>query len=312
VTERGAAATLALVIAMVPGIGRAAPPPATPPIRISRPDGGGLVSLPDGALLAWEIGGKIAARDAAGNWGPAVATGVERLAGAVPDPEGALVFGASPDPGGVLAAVVLLVGGDARERARWTLPNLPLSSVARVHGRRWAATARGLVELAPGGKIETRAPAESTALLLAGADGTPAVCVPRDVSMAHQAPPRCHSVEGEPWQANGAWSSSPPPFACGAFSFEQDGTTLRSRSLHDGRVGGQLRLARGAVVACGGPDEVIVADPAAVSGYAPGDLSRRWRQPTSAAGVTAAARAGDEIILFRGRGAPVTIKATGH
>lgn len=301
---------LALLIATFPTVGRAAPPPASPPIRISRPDAGGLVPLPGGALLAWEIGGNVAARDAAGKWGPAVGTGVARLAGAVPDPEGALLFGSSPDPGGVLAAVVLLVGGDARERARWTLPNLPLSSVARVHGRRWAATARGLVELAPGGKVETRAPAESTALLLAGADGTPAVCIPRDVSMAHQAPARCHSVEGEPWQANGAWSS--PPFACGAFLLERNGSTLVSRSIHDGRVGGQLRLARGAVAACGGPDEIIVADPATVSGYAPGDLSRRWRQPTSAAGVTAAARAADEIHLFRGRGAPVTVKLTGR
>ena len=85
---------------------------------------------------------------------------------------------------------------------------------------------------------------------------------------------------------------------------------LLSRSLHNGRVVGQLRLGRGAVAACGGPDEVIVADPAAVSGYAPGDLSRRWRQSASATGVTAAARADDEVILFRGRGAPVTVRVT--
>ncbi len=309
-TGRGAAATLALLIATFPSIGGAAPPPATAPIRISRPDGGGLVSLPGGALLAWEIGGNAAVRDAAGKWGPVVGTGLAPLAGAVPDPEGALLFGSSPDPSGVLAAVVLLVGGDAHERARWTLPNLPLSSVARVHGRRWAATARGLVELVPGGKVETRAPAESSALLLAGADGTPAVCVPPDVSMAHQAPPRCQSIEGEPWQATGAWSA--PPVGCGSFLLEQQGSTLLSRSLRDGRVVGRLRLARGAVAACGGPDEVIVAEPAMVSGYALGDLSRQWRQPTSAAGVTAAARAGDDVILFRSRGAPVIVRATGR
>ena len=49
-TGRGAGAALALLIATLPSIGRAAPPvalghPTSPPIRISRPDAGGLVSL---------------------------------------------------------------------------------------------------------------------------------------------------------------------------------------------------------------------------------------------------------------------------
>ena len=282
---------------------------AGPPIRVVRSDAGGLVPMPGGALLAWENRGRIAARDAAGTWGPAVVTGV-MLEDAVPDPEGALLLGDVWGPGRSLTRLILLVGSDARERARWELPNLPVTSVARVHGRRWAsACERGLVELMSAGKFEARAPAEFFALLLAGADGTPVVCVPRNLTMANYSPPFCHSVEGRPWREFGTWSGR--PFACGGAIIERDKEMLLSRSIRDGRVLGHLRISPRAVAACGGPAEMLVASDSQVAGYGPEDLVRKWNKPVKAAGVTAVARAGEDVVLLRRQGGPVTLRPGG-
>jgi hypothetical protein len=225
-------------------------------------EGEELLALAGDRLLLWSVQGRARSRSANGEWSelalPLVAVRDVRAKG-----DGVLVVGQDPT---TRVQAVSWVSAEGKELGRWALPK-EAGFGASVDAAAMQITIGTTVsQLEPGGTLRLlrSLPEDVHQPGLGGPRrvelaGSSIVCHGADLSMAHGAPGHCRRSGTSGWEFEGPFVE--PPLECGSWlvvSSSADGKALEARDQGSGQPQGRARLPTPPLLACAGPDAVVI------------------------------------------------------
>jgi hypothetical protein len=222
--------------------------------------GAHLLALPGDQLLSWEVHGRAQLRSTAGVWSD-FNLPLTSLMDVMAFEGGMLVAGQNGEGRAVVGSFALT----GRERERWVLPKSAEFGVDLDVAPARATIREGVALLRSNGLVELRRhvadvhAAASTRPRTIEDDGQTVACHPADLSMAHRAPGHCWQLGPGGWSLEGSFLQF--PLGCGRWLVVRSGAEALGLTVHalaSGQVAGAKSYAAAPVLACAGPDELLV------------------------------------------------------
>lgn len=291
---------------------------------------GRLLTLSDGSL-ALIARNRLQFRSPAGKWSEAVELPLDYVIESASDDSGVLVSGDQPGSPPYVTTI-FLVGVDGQIRETWELPDECIYSLVARKGQRFATGLRQIFELLPGGRIEKGSEIPTVVRygygsngrlgrgpivpqwfhLYLGPEGAKIYCVSQQCH--HDGPCHyayCYRRDQVSWDEFGRWSQ--PPVGCGDYLLEPENSGSADyylphrhnrtivRRVADGIKIASVKTAQDSVIACGGDDEILVAD-TSIKAFQMTTGRRLWSVPVRSGTAVAVARANDCVVALTNRG----------
>lgn len=223
----------------------------------AHPERDGLLLLGDDIVLAWSSAGSIETGTVERGLGAPIQLPLSYVVEAGVDQDGALFAGSLALPGQEDLARVVKTNAQGKVLETWELGAGVAGSVQSSAETRLATGFQGVVVLEPGSRAVLLLPAPPRARLRLGPSAS-ILCHPANRTLSDARPASCGSLSRaeSSWDAPGVWTRT--PLLCGSWLVEPSETSARVRAAVDGTPAAEILYEKGAILACGVGDSLLV------------------------------------------------------